>query len=190
MTSRDFERIFRDALAARPRAVVRDAGLVEACVLVPVLLHEEEPILLFTRRTHRVETHKGQISFPGGVTEPGDANPVATALRETQEELGIDPATIEPVGLLDDLATPTGFRITPVVAVLRTLPSYAPNPDEVEEVFEAPLSALVRPGSGATETIVVAEISRQVWAYSYGPHRIWGATAAILRNFLEVAMPA
>lgn len=187
MTSAAFERILRSSLPARPRRRVTSAGLVDAGVLVPVLLHDDEPLLLFTRRTDRVETHKGQISFPGGVVDPGDADVVATALRETHEELGVEPASVETLGLLDDLATPTGFRITPVVGILRTLPLYIPNTDEVEEVFEAPLSTLLNPDICSSEIFVLDGLARRVWTYAYGPHRIWGATAYILRNLLSLA---
>jgi 8-oxo-dGTP pyrophosphatase MutT (NUDIX family) len=160
--------------------------LVEAGVLVPVLLHGEEPLLLFTRRTERVETHKGQISFPGGVVDGDDPNVVATALREMREELGIDPSGVEALGLLDDLATPTGFRITPVVGILRERHAYIPNPEEVEEVFEAPLSALLNPDICSSDILVLEGVARQVWSYAYGSHRIWGATALILRNLLSL----
>jgi 8-oxo-dGTP pyrophosphatase MutT (NUDIX family) len=160
---------------------------VDAAVLVPVLLHGREPLLLFTRRTDRVETHKGQISFPGGTVDAGDADVVTTALREMHEELGIEPSRVEPLGLLDDLATPTGFRITPVVGILRVLPVYLPNTEEVEEVFEAPVSALLDPNICSSEVLVLGGITRQVWTYTYGPHRIWGATALILRNLLSLA---
>lgn len=190
MTSAAFERILRSSLPARQRRTVAGAGLVEAGVLVPVLLHADGPRVLFTRRTDRVETHKGQIAFPGGVVDPGDADVVATALRETQEELGIGPASVETLGLLDDLATPTGFRITPVVGVLRTLPLLIPNTDEVEEVFEAPVSALLNPDICSSDIVVLGGVARRVWTYGYGTHRIWGATAAILRNLLSLAAGA
>jgi 8-oxo-dGTP pyrophosphatase MutT (NUDIX family) len=187
MTSVALEQILRSSLSAHRRRTVPGTGLVDASVLVPVLLHEEEPLLLFTRRTDRVETHKGQISFPGGVVDAVDADVIATALRETHEELGIEPASVEPLGLLDDLATPTGFRITPVVGILRNLPLYVPNTEEVEEVFEAPVSALLNPGICSSEILVVGGVTREVWSYAYGTHRIWGATAFILRNLLSLA---
>lgn len=186
MTSAACEQLLRSSLPARARRTVEGSGLVEAGVLVPVLLHGEEPLLLFTRRTERVETHKGQISFPGGVVDGDDPNVVATALREMREELGIDPSGVEALGLLDDLATPTGFRITPVVGILRERHAYIPNPEEVEEVFEAPLSALLNPDICSSDILVLEGVARQVWSYAYGSHRIWGATALILRNLLSL----
>jgi 8-oxo-dGTP pyrophosphatase MutT (NUDIX family) len=187
MTSAAFEEILRSSLPARQRRTVAGAGLVDAAVLVPVLLHGQEPLLLFTRRTDRVETHKGQISFPGGTVDADDIDVVTTALRETYEELGIEPSRVEPLGLLDDLATPTGFRITPVVGILRAPPVYSPNTEEVEEVFEAPVAALVDPDICSSEVLVLGGVTREVWTYAYGPHRIWGATAFILRNLLSLA---
>jgi 8-oxo-dGTP pyrophosphatase MutT (NUDIX family) len=187
LTSEAFERALRAALPARARGTVAGSGLIEASVLVPVLLHRDEPFVVFTRRTDRVETHKGQISFPGGVVDASDADVVATALRETREELGIDPGGVEPLGLLDDLATPTGFRITPVVGLIRWRPAYAPSADEVEEVFEAPVAALMNPAICSSELRVLEGTTRRVWTFAYGPHVIWGATASILRNLLSIA---
>ena len=190
LTSVAFEQALRTSIPPRTRRTVAGAGLVDAGVLVPVLLHAGEPHLLFTRRTDRVETHKGQISFPGGVVDAGDADVVATALRETHEELGIAPDDIETLGLLDDLATPTGFRITPVVGLIRHRHVYVPSAEEVEEVFEARVSALLDPAVCSSEILVLNGITRRVWTYAYGPYRIWGATAYILRNLLALATPA
>jgi 8-oxo-dGTP pyrophosphatase MutT (NUDIX family) len=190
LTSAAFEQVLRTSLPSRPRRTVSGAGLTDAGVLVPVLLHREEPHLLFTRRTDRVETHKGQISFPGGVVDPLDADVIATALRETHEELGIVPARVEPLGLLDDLATPTGFRITPVVGLLRDRPVYVPSTEEVDEVFEAPVSALLDPAICSSEIRVLEGVTRRVWTFAYGPYVIWGATAYILRNLLSIVTTA
>lgn len=186
MTTAVFEHLLRTGISSGTRRAVPAAGLIEAAVLVPVLLHGEEPVLLFTRRTDRVETHKGQISFPGGVVDPEDDDFIATALREAHEELGIPPSAVEPLGLLDDLTTPTGFRITPVVGLLRAPCRYVINTEEVEDVFEAPVSALMRPEICSSEIIVVQGVARQIWSYSFGTHRIWGATALILRNLLSL----
>lgn len=189
MTNDALEHLLRSALPGRPRRAVSGPGLVDAAVLVPLLLYDEEARLLFTRRTDRVETHKGQISFPGGVVDAGDADVVATALREMREELGVESAAVEPIGLLDELATPTGFRIMPVVGILRSHPRYAPNAAEVEEVFEAPLAALRDPAICSSELLYHDGVARQVWTYAYGRHRIWGATALILKNLLSIATP-
>ncbi|HUT78385.1 MAG TPA: CoA pyrophosphatase, partial [Polyangia bacterium] len=102
----------------RPRRVLDRPDLVRSAVLVPVVLDGPEPAVVFTRRTMTVAKHKGQISFPGGAAEPGDEGPVATALREAREEIGLDPAVVDVAGVLDDQITTTGFLITPVVGLL------------------------------------------------------------------------
>jgi 8-oxo-dGTP pyrophosphatase MutT (NUDIX family) len=175
------ERLVR-ALEKPAEAVVRRAGCEPAAVLVPLLLDAEVPELLFTRRTDDVETHKGQVSFPGGVCDESDRGPVDTALRETEEELGIPRRLIDVVGCLPELKTPTGFCITPVVGMLSTLPPLAPNPAEVAEVFRAPLGHFA---GGWSEQRVIDGVARQVWFYDYHGTVIWGATAAMARMLLE-----
>ena len=160
-------------------------GFYRAGVLVPLILTEGESELLFTRRTDHVETHKGQISFPGGMQDGGDADIVHTALRETEEELGIEPSLIEVRGLLDDIAVPSGFIITPVVGLLRRLPPLRPNPGEVAEAFTVPLDFFRNPASGRSEIREFRGSSRVVWFYQHGEHNIWGATAMIVRSFLQ-----
>jgi 8-oxo-dGTP pyrophosphatase MutT (NUDIX family) len=160
-------------------------GLSRAAVLVPLVFRGPEPELLFTRRTETVETHKGQISFPGGVMHENDSGTVATALRETEEEIGVPSALIEPLGLLDDLHTPTGFIITPVVGLVANLPGVHPNPAEVAEIFFVPLEFFLDPVSGRSEERRVGEKLWEVWYYDYGGRTIWGATAAIIRSLVR-----
>lgn len=179
------ERLAR-ALERPAEAVVRHPGCAPAAVLVPLLLDGEVPELLFTVRTDDVETHKGQVSFPGGVCDDGDRGPVDTALRETEEELGIPRRLVDVVGCLPDLKTPTGFCITPVVGLLSALPPLAPNPAEVAEVFRAPLGHFA---GGRSEERIVDGVARQVWFYDYGGTVIWGATAAMARMLLERVAP-
>src|SRR5581483_3917316 len=138
----------RARLAARARAPVAIDGFAPAAVLVPVISepgHADR--LLFTERRHDLSTHAGQIAFPGGKQDAEDADHAACAVRETTEELGIEPASIEVLGLLDDVPTPTRFVITPVVARLRGPLTMTPNPAEVASVFAVPLDALADPRS-------------------------------------------
>ena len=102
-------------VVCRGRQVIERADLIQAAVLVPIVFRQGGPRLLFTKRTTTVATHKGQVSFPGGAREPGDADAVGTALRESAEEIGLDPALVEIAGLLDDFTTLSGFAVTPVV---------------------------------------------------------------------------
>ena len=151
---------------------------------MPLVLGNGETDILFTRRTEHVETHKGQISFPGGMADRGDGDIVRTALREAEEELGIAPALVEVKGLLDDLAVPSGFIITPVVGILRGLPRLTPNPGEVAEAFTVPIGFFCKPENGRSELREYRGVQREVWFYQHGEHNIWGATAMIVRQML------
>ena len=152
---------------------------VAAAVLLPIVLREE-PMLLFTRRTATLAHHSGQVSFPGGRSEPADLTPVETALRETFEETGIDAGHVTLAGYLDRYLTGTGFDIQPVVGVVA--PGFALNPDpgEVAEVFETPLAFLLDPASRRLETREIGGRMRRYYAFTHGEHLIWGATAAII----------
>jgi 8-oxo-dGTP pyrophosphatase MutT (NUDIX family) len=179
--------LFDDLRATFPgggRRTVALEGFRSAAVLVPVLAGETGPELLLTKRTLDVETHKGQISFPGGMRDRADTSHEATALRETEEELGIAPSHIEILGLLDDIATPTGFVITPVVGLLETLPPLAPNSAEVAEAFTVPWSIFLDPANGRTEVREFMGERRTIWFYDTGRHIIWGATASIIHALL------
>jgi len=181
------ERLVR-ALDPLPAGHRSTQGCAAAAVLVPVILDGETAELLFTRRTDDVETHKGQISFPGGVCDADDADPVDTALRETEEELGIPRTKIDVVGCLPELNTPTGFCITPVVGMLAGLPPLRPNAAEVAEVFTVPLSFFA---GGRSEMWMVNGAEREVWFYDHGGTVIWGATAAMARMLFRrsVSLP-
>jgi 8-oxo-dGTP pyrophosphatase MutT (NUDIX family) len=160
-------------------------GFRRAGVLVPLAPHGAECDLILTKRTLDVETHKGQISFPGGVVDAADADIRATALRETNEELGIPTASIELIGLLDDLTTPTGFVITPVVGLLNPSLDFHPNSREVAEVFRLPLAFFADEKNGRCEVRLLDGKRHEVWFYNDGCHEIWGATAAIIRSLLR-----
>jgi len=153
-----------------------------AAVLVGLLERAGGTSVLLTRRHEQLRHHAGQIAFPGGRIEPADAGPVAAALREAQEEVGLRPADAEPLGFLDPFATITGFHVVPVVA--RVGPAFAavPDPGEVDEVFEAPLDFLLDPRNERTFEAEFGGRRRRVVEMQYGAWRIWGATAAMLVN--------
>lgn len=144
--------------------------------------------VLFTRRTQDVFTHKGQISFPGGSQEPGDRDLEATALRETEEELGIPASAVEVLGELDDTFTSvSNFLVRPFVGLYRgTWEALRPEPHEVAEVLSVPLARLHDPVIGGVELGEVEGRRRDVPIYHYGEHIIWGATARILHQFLTL----
>jgi 8-oxo-dGTP pyrophosphatase MutT (NUDIX family) len=181
--------VLRRRLASRERLTIRLDGFKESAVLVPIVVEPRAPErLLFTVRRADLPTHAGQISFPGGKRDAADLDAQATAIRETTEELGIEPAAIEVLGLLDDLPTPTGFVITPVVARLAGPIRLRPSADEVAEVFACPLAELARPGTwrvGGTRTFL--GIRYEMHEYLWQGHRIWGATARMVHDLLALA---
>ncbi len=172
-----------------PRKVIHREGLIPAAVLIPLVTPAQETELLLTLRTDSVETHKGHVSFPGGAVDADDADRVATALRETEEELGIPPAGIITIGALDDLATPTGFIITPVIGFLRGMPALSPNPGEVAEVFMVPLSYLFTEGNLRKESRKTEFGLRDTWRCDYEGKVIWGATAAMINDLQTLLLP-
>lgn len=155
---------------------------VEAAVLVGLVPRADGLQVLLTRRNDGLRHHGGQVSFPGGRLDPGDAGAMEGALRETREEVGIPSDRITPLGYLDPLATITGFRVVPVVA--RIAPDYVarPDPSEVADVFEVPLAYLLDPANLEARRFDVGGRERRVWEYRYPAQRIWGATASILLN--------
>ena len=163
------------------RQTLHIEGYQKAAVLVP-LCTDPGLELLFTKRTETVETHKGQISFPGGVVDETDSEIVETALREADEEVGLHRSCIEVIGMLDDMATPTGFIITPVVGIICSSPQLTINHNEVAEVFRGPLSFFVDEKNGRKETRRLLGTDREVWFFEFEGHTIWGATAVIIRS--------
>ncbi len=159
---------------------------LKAGVLVLLCRREGRIRLLLTRRTDRVLHHRGQISFPGGEQHPGESLE-ATALRETQEELGLDLAAVRIMGRLTPLyIPPSNFCIYPTVAFLPGTPEFRPQPDEVADVIEAPLEHLIDPSSVKTETWDLGGREVVVPFYEFDGHKIWGATAMVLAEFLAV----
>jgi 8-oxo-dGTP pyrophosphatase MutT (NUDIX family) len=163
-----------------------------AAVLLALVDRAEGFNVLLTRRTDELSHHAGQVSFPGGGIEPGDANAVAAALRETREEIGVDGALIEPIGYLDTFETISSYTITPVVAWLDVGYRPVPNPREVAEVFEVPLAHFLDPTKKHVLRMNYQGRQRDVYEFFYAGQRIWGATAAMLMNFvhrMEIALP-
>lgn len=159
--------------------------LIPAAVLVALTANEDGWDVLLTRRTDQLRDHPGQISFPGGRIDSGDDGPVAAALREAREEVGIEAAFIDVIGHLPAHAVVTGFAVCPVVALLR--PGYALIADttEVAEIFRVPLNYLLDPANLIRSERTVRGLTMPACAFQYGPHHIWGATAHILNSLRE-----
>jgi 8-oxo-dGTP pyrophosphatase MutT (NUDIX family) len=155
-----------------------------AAVLVPVV-DRSEPTVLLTQRAAHLPQHPGQISFPGGKIEPTDETPLAAALREAQEEVGLDTRFVDPIGYLDLYMTTQGYRIVPSVA--RIAPDYrlTLNPSEVDEAFEVPLQYLMEPANHQKHSRDWEGIKRYYFAIPFEQRQIWGVTAGILRNLYE-----
>jgi 8-oxo-dGTP pyrophosphatase MutT (NUDIX family) len=155
-----------------------------AAVLVPVV-DRSEPTVLFTVRTQDLASHAGQVAFPGGRIDPDDESPVAAAVREAQEEIGLAPSLIEPLGYLDLYLTFSGFRILPTVARVQRDFLLTLNPSEVTEIFEVPLGFLMTPANLQRRSREWKGISREYYAIPFGDRYIWGITAGIVRNLYD-----
>lgn len=187
----DLDKI-RNSLLAEPlegHFVQEDGGeglpLTAAAVLFPIVLRDSGVTVLLTQRTAHLRDHGGQISFPGGRVEVEDLSPIHTALRETEEEIGLDRERIEIIGFLPEYRTGTGFRVTPVVALVRPPFELTPDPFEVAEVFEVPLAFLLDPGNHQRHSLHYRGALRHFFAMPYGDYFIWGATAGMIRSLTE-----
>jgi 8-oxo-dGTP pyrophosphatase MutT (NUDIX family) len=176
----------RAALAGhRPRTFAHQ-GLRPAAVLLPLYERNGEETLLFTRRTDNLEHHRGEISFPGGARHPEDPDLETTALRETEEEMGIAAADVELLGRLDDCYSVHGYHVVPFVGVFPWPYPFRINRDEIAAVIEVPVAALRDPAIFSTEDWQHRGRTHPVHFYRYGDHAIWGLTAAMLKQFLEL----
>ncbi|WP_018183740.1 CoA pyrophosphatase [Kaistia granuli] len=208
MTSPDFDNPFRpDHFFSRARQLLRpldqgpDAGDNEvvinpefipprgfvsrdAAVLIPIVERRNATVLM-TRRTMQLRNHAGQIAFPGGKIDPTDANAAEAALREAQEEIGLDPHLVEPIGRLDPYIAGTGYRIIAVVARVAPEHQLVLNPDEVDAAFEVPLSFLMSPQNHQTITREFDGVRHLLYEMPYDEHHIWGVTAGIVRGLYE-----
>lgn len=162
-----------------------DVKLRDAAVLVPVVDTGSDARVILTRRTSTMRQHSGQVAFPGGAVDPEDASIEIAAMREAEEEIGLSRDFVEPVGRLPVYMTTTGFRITPVLAVVRHGYSLELNPAEVDAVFETPLSFLMDPVNHQRESRVWEGRERHYFVMPYGEYSIWGVTAGIIRTMYE-----
>ncbi len=170
-----------------PRQTIPVTGLRPAAVLLPLFRQEGHDRLLFTLRTDHLEHHSGEISFPGGASDAGDIDLVATALRETEEEIGLPADNIQVLGRLDDFYSIHGYHVVPFVGVIPLPDQLQLETAEIAAVFDAPLIHFRDPAIHRVEDWTHEGRVHPVDFYQYGDHVIWGLTAAILRQFLEIA---
>jgi 8-oxo-dGTP pyrophosphatase MutT (NUDIX family) len=156
-----------------------------AAVLVPVIAHADETTVLLTQRATGLRAHSGQIAFPGGRLDEEDASPLAAALREAEEEIGLAADYIRPLGFLDAYLSGTGYLVTPVVALVAPGAPLTLNPHEVTETFEVPLGFLMDPARHEIHSRVIRGRQRPYYAIPFGDRYIWGVTAGIIRNLYE-----
>jgi 8-oxo-dGTP pyrophosphatase MutT (NUDIX family) len=178
----------KERLQKTPPKPLSFPGLVlkEASVLIPLFSRAGVLHVLLTKRTDSLRNHAGQISFPGGSRDESDATPLHAALREMHEELGIPPGRVEVLGLLDEILTITQFRVVPFVGVIPPDFRYVANSAEIAEIIEVPIAHLLKPEIQRTQIDQVLGREREIYFYDYGRHVIWGATARILRNLLQI----
>jgi 8-oxo-dGTP pyrophosphatase MutT (NUDIX family) len=184
-----FERI-KEALDRLERRELPEDNLKPSAVLVPLFQKDGEIHLLMGRRTDRVVWHKRQISYPGGVRDPGDGDATSTALREAWEEVGLDPRDVTVLGLLGDIETVTGFLVTPVVGHIPYPYPFRLNSVEVEELLEVPWSVFSERKGHRRETAEHGGRTFEVDFYQHGEDTIWGATARITRQLVELMEPS
>lgn len=170
----------RDSILALEQLQLKDAA-----VLVGVIDDPDEARVILTQRTTKLRKHAGQIAFPGGGIDETDTSPEEAALREAHEEIGLDPCFVETVGRLPHYLSGTGFRIQPVLSIVKPGFSIRPNPHEVESVFEVPLAFLMDPANHRQDSRMWQGAVRHFYVMPYGERHIWGITAGIIRTLYE-----
>jgi len=185
-SKKDFIRELRNILSTRERRVIEHPPFSHAAVLVPLFQKEGDCHLLFTKRSDQVKYHKGEISFPGGMVDEEDSELEQTALREAFEEIGLKDNDVHIIGILDDIVTTTEFIVTPIVGLFPYPYPFKVSEVEIEELIEVPLTSLLNEDSFSEREIFRAGQNEIVYAYQYGKHIIWGATARILKQFLDL----
>jgi 8-oxo-dGTP pyrophosphatase MutT (NUDIX family) len=161
-------------------------GLIRAAVLLPLFIKDGSCHILFTKRTDKVRYHKGEISFPGGNYDATDKDLLATALREAHEEIGLKPQDVYLLGALDEMMTMTDFIVSPFVGFIPYPYTFIPSHEEIDEIIILPLTGFLKEGVLSEEYRTYNERTEKVSVYQCGGHVIWGATAKILRQFLEI----
>lgn len=186
-----FAESLRSCLSARTPRIRAEWDARPAAVLVPLFMMDGEWNVLFTERTETVEDHKGQVSFPGGRVDDGDASRLETALRETEEEIGLRREDVTILGQLDELLTSTLYHITPIVGTFLWPYEFRLSSDELSEVFGVPLKWLADPANIEIRHLDHPIYGPQipVYFFHYAKHTIWGATARMVVNLLEVVRP-
>lgn len=175
-------------LEHRKNEILPRGDFIPAAVLVPIFLDRGQCHVLFTQRSMEVRDHKGQISFPGGRWEESDRDLRHTALRETEEELGIAPSQVEILGELGQLVTPTGYHITPYVGFIPHPYAYQLNPDEIAGIIEVPLDHLLEPQNLRLERGEFFNSLTEMPYFQFKQHVIWGATGRITRELTELIL--
>ncbi len=186
-TTTDLPVRLRAGLARRTRRSLAPIDARPASVLVPIFEDGDGFRVLYTRRSDALPHHGGQVAFPGGVYGPADASPLETAIREAHEEIGLAPADVHVLGVLDDIHTvQTNFVITPFVALIPHPYAFRPNPGEVAEIFSVPLAVLRDPAVRCDEIWDFGTARVPITTIRYAGHVIWGATERISRNLIDV----
>ncbi len=179
---RNGDHVLNTDISDAPRLV---ENIRPAAVLVPIVKYRQELNILLTLRSDHLPSHAGQVAFPGGKVEQNDITPVDTALRETEEEVGIDRSHVEILGSLDSYQTASGFRILPIVGMINEGYSYKIDTNEVADIFEVPLDFLMSPDNHKKESMVWKNKERFFYSMPWQDRYIWGATAGIIRNLYE-----
>lgn len=183
---KDFMNELQHLLSKRKRKVISHPPFSHAAVLVPLFQKGGGCHLLFTKRSEEVKYHKGEISFPGGVVDEEDKELINTALREANEEIGLKESDVQIIGVLDDIVTITEFIVTPIVGLFSYPYPFKVSEAEIAELIEVPLAFLLDEDCFSEREISRGGQREIVYAYQYGEHNIWGATARILNQFLDL----
>ncbi len=183
---KDFIDQIEKMLSSRKRRVIEHPPFSHAAVLVPLFQKDKDCHLLFTKRSEEVKYHKGEISFPGGMVDEEDKELINTALREADEEIGLKERDVQIIGVLDDIVTITEFIVTPIVGLFPYPYPFKVSEVEIAELIEVPLASLLGEDCFSEREIFRGGQKEVVYAYQYGKHIIWGATARILNQFLNL----